>query len=151
MMCSIYTQTRVLRPSNVRLASFNPSLKRIRPLPFTPPCATPTKPATDQSGGASQDSSGDEDVDQQPYVPLDFGGGPLAAEPFPAPIEPVAAPSSPDVGTLWGLLVLSLAYLHHSTTGFALPALLPIISEDLHLTDSQGALLTAGYTVWSTL
>jgi predicted MFS family arabinose efflux permease len=51
------------------------------------------------------------------------------------------------MGTLWGLLVLSLAYLHHSTSGFALPALLPIISEDLHLTDTQGALLTAGYTV----
>eukprot|EP00887_Chlorella_sp_A99_P001478 scaffold8.g1478.t1 len=53
----------------------------------------------------------------------------------------------PDAGTLWGLLVLSLAYLHHSTSGFALPALLPIITEDLHLSDNQGALLTAGYTV----
>jgi MFS family permease len=51
------------------------------------------------------------------------------------------------VGTFWGLLVLSLAYLHHSTTGFALPALLPLITEDLHLADNQGALLTAGYTV----
>ena len=63
-------------------------------------------------------------------------------------IPPVPSqPSSPDVGTMWGLLVLSLAYLHHSTTGFALPALLPIVSEDLHLEDSQGALLTAGYTI----
>ncbi|GAB4820526.1 hypothetical protein N2152v2_007572 [Parachlorella kessleri] len=50
-------------------------------------------------------------------------------------------------GTIWGLLVLSMAYLHHSTTGFALPSLLPIITDDLALTDSQGALLTAGYTV----
>lgn len=53
----------------------------------------------------------------------------------------------PDAGTFWGLLILSLAYLHHSTSGFALPALLPIITEDLHLADAQGALLTAGYTV----
>lgn len=53
----------------------------------------------------------------------------------------------PDIGTLWGLLVLGLAYVHHSTTGFALPALLPLVNEDLHLTDAQGALLTSGYTV----
>lgn len=62
--------------------------------------------------------------------------------------EPPPPPSIPaDVGTIWGLAILSLAYLHHSTTGFALPALLPIVAEDLHLEDSQGALLTAGYTV----
>ncbi len=30
---------------------------------------------------------------------------------------------------------------------FALPALLPLISPDLHLSDSEGALLTVGYTV----
>ena len=30
---------------------------------------------------------------------------------------------------------------------FALPAMLPLISPDLKLTDSQGALLTVGYTV----
>jgi MFS family permease len=54
---------------------------------------------------------------------------------------------APDAGTIWGLLVLALAYLHHSTSGFALPALLPIITDDLRLADSQGALLTAGYTV----
>lgn len=33
---------------------------------------------------------------------------------------------------------------------FALPAMLPLISPDLKLTDSQGALLTVGYTVRST-
>jgi hypothetical protein len=65
----------------------------------------------------------------------------------PTPAPPSLPSLSPDAGTIWGLLILSLAYLHHSTTGFALPALLPIISEDLQLTDSQGALLTAGYTV----
>lgn len=54
---------------------------------------------------------------------------------------------TPDIGTLWGLLLLGIAYVHHSTTGFALPALLPLINEDLHLSDSQGALLTTGYTV----
>ena len=30
---------------------------------------------------------------------------------------------------------------------FALPALLPLITPDLHLTEQQGALLTAGYAV----
>lgn len=30
---------------------------------------------------------------------------------------------------------------------FALPALLPLISPDLNLSDSEGALLTVGYTV----
>lgn len=65
-----------------------------------------------------------------------------------AALEPPAGlPSAAHIGTLWGLLVLSLAYLHHSTSGFALPALLPIISEDMKLSDTQGALLTAGYTV----
>lgn len=54
---------------------------------------------------------------------------------------------APDIGTLWGLLILGIAYVHHSTTAFALPALLPLINEDLHLLDSQGALLTTGYTV----
>lgn len=68
--------------------------------------------------------------------------------PAPAGGEPARRP---DAGTLWGLLVLSLAYLHHSTSGFALPALLPIITEDLHLSDNQGALLTAGYTVGRTV
>ena len=43
--------------------------------------------------------------------------------------------------------MLGLAYVHHSTTGFALPALLPLINQDLALSDSQGALLTVGYTV----
>ena len=82
--------------------------------------------------------------------------------------KPVAA----KLGTLWGLLVLSIAYVHHSTCGyvwhaamprcqrlvlatsnasldrrFALPALLPLITPDLHLTEQQGALLTAGYAV----
>jgi hypothetical protein len=34
---------------------------------------------------------------------------------------------------------------------FALPALLPLISPDLSLTDSEGALLTVGYTVRAAL
>lgn len=54
---------------------------------------------------------------------------------------------SADLGNIWGLGVLGLLYVHHSTTGFALPALLPLISPDLSLTDVQGSLLTAGYTV----
>ena len=72
---------------------------------------------------------------------------PEAAAASGAAAAPGQLPRAAHIGTLWGLLVLSLAYLHHSTSGFALPALLPIISEDLHLSDTQGALLTAGYTV----
>jgi hypothetical protein len=37
------------------------------------------------------------------------------------PVNPFQPSSWPqlevDVGTFWGLLVLSLAYVHHSTTG----------------------------------
>lgn len=38
----------------------------------------------------------------------------------------------------------------HAAARFALPALLPLISPDLKLDDSQGALLTVGYTVRTT-
>jgi MFS family permease len=103
------------------------------------------------SSDEEDDANADHEIETQAYVPLDFT--PTATAP-PTPFEPVVEVAaeatikrSPDAGTLWGLLVLSLAYLHHSTSGFALPALLPIITEDLHLADSQGALLTAGYTV----
>jgi len=122
------------------------------------PCAVPpprdVKFADTSISNSSSDEEDDDsvhEIEAQAYVPLDFT--PTATAP-PSPFEPVVevttdAPTkrSPDAGTIWGLLVLSLAYLHHSTSGFALPALLPIISEDLHLVDSQGALLTAGYTV----
>ncbi|CAK0735377.1 hypothetical protein CVIRNUC_000571 [Coccomyxa viridis] len=136
------------------------------------------------------------------------------------PFKPTSWPQlDVNVGTFWGLLVLSLAYVHHSTAGcalphqrpavrlaargvrallkhcsrmllsrtaspgapvaglrplkvfrtcacqqavaqgapppdaqavlcrFALPALLPLITPDLNLTDHEGALLTVGYTV----
>lgn len=105
------------------------------------------------------------------YVPVEFTtsttlSSPKRAKPFVSEDEDFAeelgenvdvkkassseddAPSmGPGPGTIWGLTILSLAYLHHSTSGFALPALLPIITEDLKLADQQGALLTAGYTV----
>ncbi len=118
------------------------------------PSAVPPPRDIKLSDTTIPNSSSDEEdieIETQAYIPLDFS--PTATAP-PTPFEPVVevttdSPTkrSPDAGTIWGLLVLSLAYLHHSTSGFALPALLPIISEDLHLADSQGALLTAGYTV----
>lgn len=77
------------------------------------------------------------------YVPIDFSKS-VEKEPFSD--EPPKREKS-SIGAIWALIVLSFSYLHHSTTGFALPALLPIISSDLHLEDSQGALLTAGYTI----
>ena len=70
-----------------------------------------------------------------------------AATPSTPPATTPPASDPPDLGTIWGLAVLGLAYVHHSTTGFAVPALLPLISPDLSLSDGQGALLTAGYTV----
>ena len=77
------------------------------------------------------------------YVPIDFSKS-VEKEPF---LEEPPKREKSSIGAVWALVVLSFAYLHHSTTGFALPALLPIISSDLHLEDSQGALLTAGYTI----
>ena len=89
------------------------------------------------------------------YVPIDFSSaGVMEAEPFAAdpPLRERGKFVLPaDLGTFWGLLVLGLAYVHHSTTGFALPALLPLINQDLALSDSQGALLTVGYTVRHTV
>ena len=34
-----------------------------------------------------------------------------------APGKPAEAEGKPDLGTFWGLLILGLAYVHHSTTG----------------------------------
>lgn len=78
------------------------------------------------------------------YVPIDFSKS-VEKEPFSE--QPPKQDKGSSIGAIWALIILSFAYLHHSTTGFALPALLPIISSDLHLEDSQGALLTAGYTI----
>eukprot|EP00198_Chlamydomonas_reinhardtii_P005222 XP_001694558.1 predicted protein [Chlamydomonas reinhardtii] len=57
-----------------------------------------------------------------------------------------AAVASIQWGKLWALALLSVSYVHQATTGFALPAMLPMISNELHLTDLQGALLTTGYS-----
>lgn len=140
------------------------------------------------------------------YVKIDFRG---SARRGINPFKPTSWPQlDVNIGTFWGLLVLSLAYVHHSTAGyavfmppssrassdaprphagcplteeltlywvarqcsffrgatltsdlvddfsplpcrFALPALLPLITPDLNLTDHEGALLTVGYTVGS--
>ena len=81
-----------------------------------------------------------------PSVPVvDFKSTEVA--PFEVSSAEPGKSAGSGAGAVWGLLILSFAYLHHSTTGFALPALLPIISSDLKLIDSQGALLTAGYTI----
>lgn len=90
------------------------------------------------------DIEDDADVPSTSYggVPIDFRAA-IEKVPF---VEPEKA-SAASPGYIWALIILSAAYLHHSTCGFALPALLPIISSDLQLQDSQGALLTAGYTI----
>ena len=48
-----------------------------------------------------------------------------------------AAVASIQWGKLWALALLSVSYVHQATTGFALPAMLPMISNELHLTDLQ--------------
>ncbi|CAL5225376.1 g8181 [Coccomyxa viridis] len=79
------------------------------------------------------------------YMKIDFRG---SARRGINPFKPTSWPQlDVNLGTFWGLLVLSLAYVHHSTAGFALPALLPLITPDLNLTDHEGAMLTVGYTV----
>lgn len=50
-------------------------------------------------------------------------------------------------GAIWGLGIATAAYLHLSVTLYSLPSLVPFISQDLHLDDAQGALLTTGYTI----
>eukprot|EP00798_Chlamydomonas_sp_ICE-L_P018172 gene18172-24604_t len=61
-----------------------------------------------------------------------------------------SSPPEKDWKTLGGLLfvlfLLSISYVHQSTTGFALPAMLPMISQEMGLTDLQGALLTTGFS-----
>lgn len=44
---------------------------------------------------------------------------------------------------LWALALLSVSYIHQATTGFALPAMLPMISNELHLSDMQVRSCTA--------
>ncbi|KFM26938.1 L-galactonate transporter [Auxenochlorella protothecoides] len=124
------------------------------PAPYNPikPSCRPSLPAT---GARNVDTCAVKTLKKR-RLPLNTTRSPLngfngTPEVLPAAQE---APNTPDaspwwmqLGPTWSLCVLTLAYLHHSTTGYALPALLPIISEDLHLVDTQAATLTAGYTV----
>ena len=60
--------------------------------------------------------------EQVDYVPLDFKRGGArggVVDPFAPSAEPPAPREVPDLGTMWGLLVLGVAYVHHSTTGCA--------------------------------
>lgn len=60
--------------------------------------------------------------EQVEYVPLDFKRGGArggVVDPFAPSAEPPAPREVPDLGTMWGLLVLGVAYVHHSTTGCA--------------------------------
>ncbi|CAG9464638.1 unnamed protein product [Pedinophyceae sp. YPF-701] len=52
-----------------------------------------------------------------------------------------------EIAKRWALTVLALTYIHHSVCGFGLPAMLPDISRDLSLSDTQAASLTAGYSL----
>lgn len=50
--------------------------------------------------------------------------------------------------SLVGVLFLTSFWAQSlSLCRFALPALLPLITPDLQLTDTQGSMLTSGYTV----
>ncbi|KAL6776040.1 hypothetical protein ACKKBG_A19555 [Auxenochlorella protothecoides x Auxenochlorella symbiontica] len=141
---------------NCRSTALMAGLMRIvaAPAPYNPikPSCRPSLPAT---GARNVDTCAVKTLKKR-RLPLNTTRSPLngfngTPEVLPAAQE---APNTPDtspwwmqLGPTWSLCVLTLAYLHHSTTGYALPALLPIISEDLHLVDTQAATLTAGYTV----
>ena len=59
------------------------------------------------------------------YVPLDFKRGGArggVVDPFAPSAAPPAPREVPDLGTIWGLVVLGIAYVHHSTTGCAAAA-----------------------------
>jgi hypothetical protein len=84
------------------------------------------------------------DVLAVPLVPAPAAAtaAPAAAAPGPAAAAPAAVPAAlaaaaADPTKLWPLFVLGLSYVHQATSGFALPALLPMVSPDLHLTDFQ--------------
>jgi hypothetical protein len=84
------------------------------------------------------------DVLAVPLVPAPAAAtaAPAAAAPVPAAAAPAAMPAAlaaaaADPTKLWPLFVLGLSYVHQATSGFALPALLPMVSPDLHLTDFQ--------------
>jgi hypothetical protein len=62
--------------------------------------------------------------------------------------SPSSSPTTPiETKASWAaLFLLALSYVHQSTTGFSLPAMLPAIQQDLQLNDLQGAFLTTGYS-----
>ncbi|CAD7704215.1 unnamed protein product [Ostreobium quekettii] len=57
------------------------------------------------------------------------------------------ADSLVQLGAAWVLVVLGATYIHHSATGYSVPAMLPLISTELYLSDNQGAFLTLGYSI----
>ena len=54
-------------------------------------------------------------------------------------------------GAAWTLAVLSLCYLHNSLATFVLPAILPQVSMDLHLSDAQAGALTSAQALFYAL
>jgi pyruvate/2-oxoglutarate dehydrogenase complex dihydrolipoamide acyltransferase (E2) component len=82
------------------------------------------------------------DVLSVPMVPAPTAAAAVAAVPAAAAAPAAAVPAAlsaavSDPTKLWPLFVLGLSYVHQATSGFALPALLPMVSPDLHLTDFQ--------------
>jgi hypothetical protein len=82
---------------------------------------------------------------------------PGSQHPGPQPSHPPAEQQRPGLwvrltgalhraqwGKLWALTLLFISYVHQATTGFALPAMLPMISNELHLTDMQVSLGAGG-------
>ena len=94
----------------------------------------------------------DQQQQQQQQQPLAAahgaaGGTATAAQALPPAAEAAAEVSEAQPSALWALAMMTLGYLHLSVTLYALPSLVPFIAQDLLLDDTQGALLTTGYTV----
>lgn len=84
---------------------------------------------------------------QQLHERLAATQGAVAAAQALPPAGEAGQQSEAQPSALWALVMMTLGYLHLSVTLYALPSLVPFIAQDLRLDDTQGALLTTGYTV----
>ena len=70
-------------------------------------------------------------------LPVAHGRSSLHSVHLPPPREDMAGVSRPPFAAIGALLLLSISYVHMATAGFALPAMLPAISNEMHLNDLQ--------------
>lgn len=86
-------------------------------------------------------------ADTAAQAPLTVAGGSGAASTTtPTDTQPAEQPSSGlPWPKLWAIAILSISYVHQAASSFSIPAILPMITKDLGLTDLEGGFLTSGY------